>query len=171
MAYDGRHPPPHRHPLFRRGQTSEPARMVTTTFPERPFTTRQAQSLGISRKRLAAAEEAGMLRRVLRGVYVPGDLDDSVEVRAICASLVVAPGSVVRDRTAAWIHGVDVLTHTEHELLPPVETCVPRFRAPSDRVGVDGGTRDLARDDVMTVHGLLVTTPLRTALDLGCNLR
>jgi len=142
-----------------------------TTFPERPFTTREAQRLGISRKRLVAVEEAGMLRRVLRGVYVPGDVEDSVELRAACAALVVAPGSVVRDRTAAWIHGVDVLTHTEHELLPPVETCVPRFCAPSDRVGVDGGTRDLAPQDVMKVHGVLVTTPLRTALDLGCNLR
>lgn len=148
----------------------EPARMVPT-FPQRPFTTRHAQALGIPRKRLMAAEQVGLLRRVLRGVYVPADLDDTLELRATCASLVVAPGSVVRDRTAAWIHGVDVLTHTEHELLPPVETCVPRFRAPSDRLGVDGGTRDLAPQDVMTVHGLSVTTPLRTALDLGCNLR
>jgi hypothetical protein len=144
---------------------------MMAALPHGPFTTAHAQMLGISRKRLAAAEAAGSLRRVLRGVYVPADLPDTVELRAACTALVVAPGSVVRDRTAAWIHGVDALTHAEHEVFPPVETCVPRFRAPSDRRGVDAGTRDLAPEDVMTVHGLLVTTPLRTALDLGCNLR
>jgi hypothetical protein len=152
------------------GRGLEPASMPSD-FPPSPFTTAQAQTMGISRKRLVAAEAAGLLRRVLRGVYVHADLPDSVELRAACAALVVAPGSVVRDRTAAWIHGVDVFTHTEHELLPPVETCVPRFRAPTARLGVDGGTRDLAVQDVMTVGDLLVTTPLRTALDLGCNLR
>jgi hypothetical protein len=140
-------------------------------FPQEPFTTAHAETLGISRKRLMCATADGVLRRVLRGVYVPHGLPDTIELRAACTSLVVAPGAVVRDRTAAWIHGVDVLTHTEHEVLPSVETCVPRFRAPSDRVGVDGGTRDLAPGDVMSVHGILVTTPLRTALDLGCNLR
>lgn len=144
---------------------------MPTDLPQQPFTTAHAQVLGISRKQLSAAEAHGSLRRVLRGVYVPAHLSDTVELRAACAALVVAPGSVVRDRTAAWIHGVDVLTHAEHEVLPSVETCVPRFRAPSDRCGVDGGTRDLAPEDVMTVHGVLVTTPLRTALDLGCHLR
>lgn len=137
---------------------------------DRPFTTAEAQRRGISRKRLIAAESDGLVRRVLRGVYVPADLPDSIELRAACAALVVAKGSVVRDRTAAWIHGVDVLTHPEHEVLPPVESCVARFKAPSARRGVDGGTRDLAPHDVMAVDGLLVTTPLRTALDLGCNL-
>jgi hypothetical protein len=148
----------------------EPGRMPIH-FPPKPFTTAHAEAMGISRKRLMHAAAEGTLRRVLRGVYVPPDLPDTIALRAACTSLVVPTGSVVRDRTAAWIHGVDVLTHTEHEVLPPVETCVPRFRTPSDRSGVDGGTRDLAPGDVMSVHGLLVTTPLRTALDLGCNLR
>lgn len=144
---------------------------MTIDFPYEPFTTAQAGSWGISRKQLVAAESSGLLRRVLRGVYVRADLPDSVALRASCAALVVASGSVLRDRTAAWIHGVDVLTHAEHELLPPVETCVARFREPTRRCGVDGGTRDLAPEDVMMVHGVLVTTPLRTALDLGCHLR
>jgi hypothetical protein len=144
---------------------------MTIDIPRAAFTTAQAERWGISRRQLVADVASGSLRRVLRGVYVPADLPDTVALRASCAALVVAPGSVVRDRTAAWLHGVDVLTHAEHEILPPVETCVARFRAPTDRFGVDGGTRDLSPDDVMTVHGLLVTTPLRTALDLGCHLR
>jgi Transcriptional regulator, AbiEi antitoxin/Protein of unknown function (DUF559) len=140
-------------------------------FPTRPFTTADARELGRSEKQLGAAVRHGVLRRMLRGVYLRADQPDTVEVRAACAALVIAAGSVVRDRSAAWIHGVDVFTHPEHEVLPPIETCVGRFKAPSDRGGVDGGTRDLAPEDVMVIHGVAVTTPLRTALDLGCNLR
>jgi hypothetical protein len=140
-------------------------------LPETPFTSARARELGFSRNRLAEAVDIGLLRRVLHGVYLRADQPDDLETRAACAALVIAPGSVLRDRTAAWLHGVDTFTYEEHDVVPPLETCVPRFRPPSDRCGVDGGTRDLAPGDVMTIHGLRVTTPLRTALDLGCHLR
>jgi hypothetical protein len=140
-------------------------------FPVEPFTTAAARGLGIGRKRLDAALRDGLIRRVLHGVYLRSDQPDTVETRVACAALVIAPGSVLRDRTAAWVHGIDVLTYAEHDLLPPIEACVPRFHAPSDRCGVDGGTRDLSTGDVMTIRGVRVTTPLRTALDLGCHLR
>lgn len=140
-------------------------------LPATPFTRADARELGISRKQLASALHNRLVRRVFHGVYLRADQPDSVQNRAACAALVVAPGSVLRDRSAAWLHGLDVFTHAEHDVPPPLETCVARFRAPSDRRGVDGGTRDLAREDVMTIHGVSVTTPLRTALDLGCNLR
>lgn len=140
-------------------------------FPAEPFTTAAARELGIGRKRLDTALREGLIRRVLHGVYLRRDQPDTVETRVACAALVIAPGSVIRDRTAAWVHRIDTLTYAEHDILPPLETCVPRFRAPSDRAGVDGGTRDLSEHDVMTVCGVQVTTPLRTALDLGCHLR
>ena len=35
---------------------------------------------------------------------------------------------------------------------------------------MDGRTRDLAAGDIMVISGVRVTTPLRTALDLGCHL-
>lgn len=108
---------------------------------------------------------------MLRGVYVRGDREDSIELRAAAAAKVIAPGSVVVDRTAAWIHGVDVFVHSEHEVLPPIESCVLRWRTRTRRAGVDGRTRDLTADDIMSIGGVRVTTPLRTALDLGCNLR
>ena len=145
--------------------------MQVEEFPCEPFTTADALSRGISEKALTAAVREGLVRRVLRGVYLRSDQPDTIETRAACAARVIAPGSVLRDRTAAWLHGVNVLTHREQELLPPLETCVGRFLAPSARVGVDGGTRDLAPCDVTIVRGVAVTTPLRTALDLGCNLR
>jgi hypothetical protein len=145
--------------------------VLVDDFPIRPFTTAGARELGFSDRQLGAAVRDGLLRRVLRGVYVRSDQPDTVEVRAACAALVIAPGSVVRDRTAAWIHGVDVFTNPEREVLAPIETCVGRFKTPTERSGIDGGTRDLAPADVMVIHGTAVTTPLRTALDLGCNLR
>lgn len=144
--------------------------MDLETFPATPFTTAAARGFGIDRKRLDRAVCDGLVRRVLHGVYLRSDQPDTVDTRVACAALVIAPGSVLRDRTAAWVHGIDVLTSAEHDLLPPLETCVPRFRTPSDRRGVDGGTRDLSERDVVTLHGVRVTTPLRTALDLGCHL-
>src|SRR5690606_32912575 len=52
-----------------------------------------------------------------------------------------------------------------------VETCALRGRCPSTLAGVDGRTRDLLSEDIMVLHGMRVTKPLRTALDLGCCLR
>jgi hypothetical protein len=145
--------------------------MQLDDFPTVPFTTSAAREAGWTEKQLGSAVRQGVLRRVLMGVYLRDDQPDTTATRVACAALVIARASVVRDRTAAWIHGVDVFTHPEHDVLPPIETCVGRFRAPSERTGVDGGTRDLAPEDVMVIDGVAVTTPLRTALDLGCNLR
>lgn len=107
---------------------------------------------------------------MLRGVYVRVDVPDSIELRCRAASLVIRPGSVVRDRTAAWLHGIDVLEYHELEILPPLETCVGRWREPTRRQDHDGGTRDLSSRDVQMLHGLIVTTPLRTVHDLACTL-
>ena len=104
-------------------------------------------------------------------MYVRSDLPDTVELRAAAASLVVTPGAVFVDRTAAWLHGVDVFDYRELEILPPLECVVLRDRARIEREGCVGGERDLAPGDVTLVHGLRVTTPLRTAMDLACKLR
>lgn len=52
----------------------------------------------------------------------------------------------------------------------PVECVTPRFHRALERSGCDGGSRDLRPEDWVVVDGLRVTTPLRTALDLGCHL-
>jgi hypothetical protein len=84
---------------------------------------------------------------------------------------VVRPHHVVTDRTAAWLHGIDVLVNAERDGVPPIETCAVRGCEPTKISGIDARTRDLNPADVMSVHGVRVTTPLRTALDLGCCLR
>lgn len=139
-------------------------------LPEGPFTYRDAREAGWSRKRLETAIRNGVVRRVLHGVYVSCDALDTIELRVGALALVVSPHSVVCDRTAAWLHGIDVFGYGDQELLPDVETCVYRHRSRTDRAGVDGRTRDLLPQDVMVIRGVTVTTPLRTALDLGCGL-
>jgi hypothetical protein len=145
--------------------------MDVRNLPPGPFRSNALDTVGLSRQQLRRLVCEGAVRRVIRGVYVDADLEDTQELRIAAVALVIPPSHVIRDRTAAWLHGVDVFTYAEHDVLPPVEACALRGKAPSGRAGVDGRTRDLAQADIMTLDGLLVTTPLRTALDLGCILR
>ena len=139
-------------------------------LPDTPFTAQGAQAMGLSRRRLRRLVDEREVRRVLRNVYVRADIEDSTETRARAAALVVNPASVVCDRTAAWVHGVDVFRYRELDLLPPLETFVLRGESRTRRPETSGGERDLAEHDVCLVEGIPVTTPLRTALDLGCGL-
>ncbi|MCW2759463.1 MAG: hypothetical protein JWO46_3209 [Nocardioidaceae bacterium] len=139
-------------------------------LPTEPFTLSQALDRGISRWDLEQAVHARLLHRLLRGVYVRTDVRDTIALRCRAASLVLSRHTVVRDRTAAWLHGIDVFDYHETEILPPLETSVLRWHEPTRRADHVGGTRDLAPRDIQQVHGLSVTTPMRTALDLGCAL-
>jgi hypothetical protein len=139
-------------------------------LPARPFTNAEAEALGFTRRRLAGLVRSGELRHVVAGVHVPSVVPDSLELRAAAVALVVEPSSVVCDRTAAWLWGVDVFDFAQLELLPPIETFVLRGRTRTRRRGCAGGERDLAEEDIVVVGGVRVTTPLRTAADLACHL-
>lgn len=145
--------------------------MTETWYPAVPFTAADAAALGISPRRLQLDTRNGLLIRWARGVYARADLPDSVELRAHVVALGTSDHHVIRDRTAAWLLGVDMHVMSEHDLLPPVESCAVRGRNPTRRPEADGRTRDLAPGDVIELHGLRVTAPIRTAMDLGCNLR
>jgi len=95
---------------------------------------------------------------------------DPIETRARAIASAISTDHVVCDRTAAWIWGVDALTYGELALGPPIDVCVPPGRQPTHLAGTASHTRRLGADDVVTISGLRVTTPLRTALDLGCRL-
>ena len=137
-------------------------------FPPHPFTWPMARDRGISRARLVNGLRRGVLVRLLRNVYVRADVELTMEDRAGAAALVISPHAVVADRTAAWIWGVDCFSFRELDVVPPVETRTIRgHRAPA-RAGVRAGQRDLEPKDWVLVSGVRVTTPLRTALDLGC---
>jgi hypothetical protein len=131
-----------------------------------PFTTAQAEALGISRHLLSRLCQLSLIRPLVRGTYVAAQVVDTIELRASALQLVVPDTAVVTDRTAAWLHGVDILPRSAAHEPPPVQM----FASNGSRVrrpGVASGVRTLPDSDVMTVDGVVVTTPLRTALDLG----
>ncbi|MBA2955388.1 DUF559 domain-containing protein [Nocardioides sp. MAH-18] len=140
-------------------------------WPGQPFTRGELDVLGIPPSRLRRALRAAEVRPVVRGVFVPAHLDDTLDLRIASVAKAVRPHQVVTDRTAAWLHGVDAHVYAEHDGVPAVEVCALRWHAPTKVEGVDGRTRDLRPEDVMMLGGVRVTTPLRTALDLGCCLR
>jgi len=143
----------------------------TQAWPDTPFTRADLEALGVDEPALKRALRRGQVRRVVRGVFVASDLPDTLELRARAVAKVVRPHHVITDRTAAWLYGIDAHVYAERDVLPPVETCALRGHEPTTITGVDGRTRDLRPEDITVIHGVLVTTPLRTALDLGCCLR
>ena len=145
--------------------------MLPKPCPDTSFTTREALTWGLSGNELTSLVSQGALRRLFTGVYVRSDVPDSVTLRAQAARLVMNKHSVLCDRTAAWLHGVDVFRYAELETVPRLESYVLRGHDPTDRLECHGGTRDLSREDWQLVAGVPVTTPLRTAVDLACKLR
>ncbi|MGY2874682.1 hypothetical protein ACVW00_001872 [Marmoricola sp. URHA0025 HA25] len=148
------------------------AQLLGADFPlplDQPFTTQTACDAGVSRSLLAALARHGLVRRVLHGVYAASQAPDSVLFRATALQLVIPDCAVVTDRTAAWLHGVPILERGAHLQAPPISVCQTvdsRVRRPD----VDGRRRQLLERDVMELHGIRVTTPLRTGLDLGRSL-
>lgn len=131
-----------------------------------PFTAAQSVELGVSRSRLGTLQRRGLIRPVLRGVYVAAQVPDTIESRAAALSLVIPSSAVAVDHTAAWLHMVDVLPASAVHEMPLVEfysRAASRLRRPA----VASGERRMRDEDVVEVAGVLATTKLRTALDLG----
>jgi transcriptional regulator with AbiEi antitoxin domain of type IV toxin-antitoxin system/uncharacterized protein DUF559 len=139
-------------------------------LPDHPFTRFELADVGLTSWQLRSLLRARTVRRVLTGVYVDASLADSTQLRAHAAARVLTPNAVLCDRTAAWLHGVDLRWQRQRDWVPPLEAFVLRGAARVQRRQTMGGERDLAARDVMEVHGVRVTTPLRTALDLGARL-
>lgn len=129
-----------------------------------------ARDRGISSTKVRRAVRQRLLVQVLRGVYLRSDVELTTEVKLTAAARVISAHSVACDRTAAWIWGVGVFEYGELDATPPLETYVLRGHTPIERPEVRGGTRDLMPEDWVEIGGVKVTTPLRTALDLGCKL-
>lgn len=121
---------------------------------------------GVGRHALARLAEHGFVRRVLRSVYVAGQVPDGLLLRARALALITPQDAAVTDWSACWLH-TGVLGPGEHLATPPVSI----FRSPGGcRLRNDlcsSGERTFSRDDLTVLEGVTVTTPLRTALDLG----
>lgn len=142
--------------------------MDTPDLPAYPFTAAMGRDLGLDADTLFRLVRSGVLRHPVRDVYVPAALPDDIALRCRALGLVLPPDAFLCDRTAAWLHAGDRALAPNEHLEVPVISC---FR-PSDggrlrNKLVDSGEREISTRDLMTVEGLPVTTPLRTALDLG----
>jgi hypothetical protein len=143
--------------------------LLGDAFPlplDQPFDRPAAIDAGVAPRELRAMVEAGLIRKVLRGVYAASQAPDSVRFRATALGIVVSEWAVVTDRTAGWLHGMPVLRRGAHLEAPPLDLCHTRDSR-SIRPEVDGHRRQLLARDITVVHGIRLTTPLRTALDLG----
>ena len=136
------------------------------------FTSAQAAQRGVSRLDLSRLAEAGLVERVLHGVYRDaGAAGDEFEgVRA--AWLAIVPGIdahlrlqsptsdvVVSGVSATRLHGVGDFREDRYELTSLV-------RRQSQRQGVRITVRSMGDDDVTLRHGLPTTTIERTLADL-----
>lgn len=144
---------------------------LPAALQSRPFTALEAFEAGVPRRVLARLVDEGGLARPLRGVYCSSLIALDLETRCRAAALVMPPFGLICDRTAAWLHGVDLFALKEYDEAPPLDISVLRGHSRRRRTEYRSGSRDLTPRDVQRIHGVWVTTPLRTALDLGCLLR
>lgn len=143
--------------------------VLPADFPlprDRPFTTKQAAMAGLTRDRLRWLLACGVLRRIVRGVFVVADVPDGLLLRARALSLIVPEDAVVTDATACWLH-TGVLPFGDHVEIPPVRIFRSAGKARLRNRICSSGERTFARGDLTRLGGVLVTTPLRTALDVG----
>ena len=122
-----------------------------------PFSLPQARAYGVTH----AALQGRPWQQVLRGVWKHDSLPDDRATRIGAARLVVPDGGVFVNLTAAWLHGADVRRAGDldvHVGFPPGR----RIRAQRFLVVTQ---ETLGPDDVVSLDGLAVTTPVRTAFD------
>ena len=134
---------------------------------DRPFTTREAAAAGIGRSTLSRLVRDGLVRRVLKGVYAAADLADDTDTRIAALALVVPPTAVVTDETAAWAQGVDIYPPGAHLSVPPVHMFQMAGHTRLRNDLCQSGQRAMLPRDLKEINGVVMTTPLRTALDLG----
>ncbi len=133
-----------------------------------PFTAPVAKALGVRKHHLTWLCRQGLLRQVLPGVYVAAQLPDGILMRAEALGLVVPDDCVIVDRHAGWLHGAEmVLAPNEHIHVAPIRVFRPSGHGRLRNGLTESGERNLRPLDIMEVRGLAVTTPIRTAWDLG----
>jgi hypothetical protein len=124
-----------------------------------PFTIADAARSGVTSRMLQGKQ----WRPVTRGVYCHRDVLVNDEIRLAAVRLALPKDAVATGRLAAWLHGA----WTPAEGRPmPMEWALERGRA-RPRQTLDGSHRLVVPAcDVETVHGIAVTSAMRTAFQL-----
>ncbi|HEX2773457.1 MAG TPA: DUF559 domain-containing protein [Micromonosporaceae bacterium] len=126
-----------------------------------PFRGTQAVSAGLLTKRMLSGPT---WRRLLPDVYIRADAYRADDHRIWCdaAALVLPPGAAIGGRSAAYLWGVDLLARDSR-----VSVVVPRSARMRSHPGLTAAHAVLPDTDVTRFAGIPVTTPVRTAFDLG----
>jgi hypothetical protein len=145
--------------------------LLDDSFPlalDAPFTRRMARDAGLTDKQLRGFVANSLLRHPIQNVYVPAQAPDDIRMRIAALRLVVPDDCFVVDRTAGWLHGAPMVLAPNDHLCPPKVSMFKHADAGRLRNKLaNSGERTVLPRDLMDVGGLGVTTPLRTALDLG----
>ena len=124
------------------------------------FTTAQAASAGIDRRRLAYYAGAGRLQRIRHGIYRLTQFPHSRHEDLFIAWLTAGPHAVISHESALLLYDLsDVLPEAIH-------VTVPRS-ASRRRPGLRIHTNDIGADDITQREGLPVTTVPRTIVDVA----
>jgi hypothetical protein len=100
-------------------------------------------------------------RQVFRGIWVHASVPDSREMRLAAAKLILPPHAVLCGQTAAWIYGADVRREDDLD----VHVSFPKGARIRKRPGLVVSQETLAPDDVRTIDGVAMTSPVRTVFD------
>jgi hypothetical protein len=149
----------------------QPAAWTLTTGPilsgpavnipamEQPFVGAEAMARG--------ALTRGQLRwrytAIHPGVYLPNGAERTLLANTVAAWLWTGRRGIIAGRAAAALHGARWVADST-----PIEVIAEHTRP---RPGVIVREQRIAADEITVVAGLPVTTPARTALDLGRHLR
>jgi very-short-patch-repair endonuclease len=122
-----------------------------------PFTKAQALQYGVTPSALRSAP----WRRVFWGIWVHESVPDTCEIRLAAARLAIPDHAVVCEATAAWLYGADVRAPDD------VSICVsyPPGQRRRPQPGLVVKEEMLGPGDVVSVRGVRLTSPVRTAFD------
>ena len=117
-----------------------------------PFTAAVARAAGVSQRTLRLWCRLGLLRPPIRGVYVAGQVPDSLVMRAHAWRSCVPDDAVICDRHAGWLLGAEmVLAPNEH-----LRSCRSRCTCPRATPAQPlphSGERRLRPEDITEVLG------------------
>jgi hypothetical protein len=119
----------------------------------------QLLGIGLTRRQITYRIESGELIPVHAGVYAVGYVRLDPVARAMAAVLACGDGAALSHFSAAFLWGM------RKRWVQPIEVSVPKHRhRPGIRTRV---CSTLTRKDIRNHHGIQVTSPARTALDIA----
>jgi hypothetical protein len=123
---------------------------------------------GWSDARIRSAMRRGDLVATTRGVLLPGAVADEHAARCAAALAGQHPAAAVSHRSAAVLHAFRWLPPTWSLSTEPIDLTAPREDLTrSSRRGLRRRLAAVPHDDVVVCHGLRVTSPARTLVDLA----